>query len=95
MPDDRQNVTKLRKIQTSADFSNWRQLLYAYIRRDDYALVRLSELQDNADESLRTKWNTSNVKEKYSIILTLGDRPLAQRSKTIDENKRSYKELWD
>lgn len=95
MTTEKDHLNKLPKLKTSADFINWRRILRAYLRRDDFELLGLADNPQAANAASQRKWEKESVRAKSTIVLTLGDAPLAQLSDVIDDDDRSAKELWD
>jgi len=95
MVDENDPITKLPKLHTQADYILWRRRVYAFLRRNDVELLGLSEEPEDASAAVKKRWFEASTKAKSTIILCLGDAPLAQTRLLVDDDDRSAKELWD
>lgn len=65
------------------------------MRREDLELLCFQDHPENTTSTKTRKWLKAMLEAKYSIILTLETRPLAQLSDIIDDDDRTARELWD
>lgn len=68
--------------------------MYAYLHRDNFLLVGLSEDPDEATQAEKQSWLHKSTKANSNIISSLGDSALAQTKIIIDNDKKTAKDFW-
>ena len=92
---DNDPVTKLAKLNTSDDYILWNRRVYVYIRKADSELVGFEIEPSSNKPSIRKKWFELMIKAKSTIVLCLGDSPLAKVRRFVDDDETTAKQLRD
>lgn len=88
-------ITKLPRLTCAADYINWKRLIHAYIRRNDFEFLGFTDEPQNASSASRKKWMEAMVTTKTPIILSLSAGPLSKLSTLVDNDTETAKELWN
>ena len=87
-------INRLAKLTSSDDYILWKRRLFAYIRKSDAELIGFETEPANNTPAVRKKWFDHMMKAKSTIILCLGDSPLAKIRRLVDDENLTAKTLW-
>ena len=88
-------VSRLAKLNKSDDYILWKRLVFAYIRRNDAELIGFEAEPSSNDPSVRKKWFELMIKAKSTLVLCLGDSPLAKVRGLVDDDDAMANVLWN
>ncbi len=90
--DSKKNV-KVNKLEGAASYVEWRRMMKATLRRNDYLLLGLEEsAQDYSQEAINV-WRKTQITAKSDITLHLGPQPHVRCWSIIDDDKKTADEL--
>lgn len=88
-------VTKPQKLTSAEKYLNWKRMMKAYIRRPIIDLDGLVDMSPMETEEEKQKWNATSVKEKSTMILTLGNATMARAENFVDDDSCNAKAFWE
>lgn len=91
----RTSITSLPRLTGADDFIHWRQRVKASLPQNDVDFIGLSYKPDPVTSSQQRRWLQLDAKSKSTIALTFGNGQLARVSATVDDDKKTAKDLWD
>jgi len=91
--EDKKGV-KIAKLEGALDFVEWRRMIKAYLRRDDYLLLGLEKSAEDDTQQAIAAWRKAQIIAKSNIVLHLGSQPQVRCRGIIDNDDKTAYDLW-